>query len=175
MLDILFWNHLYGESLDSLPRRRPKGDSGGMLDECDELPLNIPLTFAWEARAWAACGVLCRPMFDCSSGQQIKIHSFSKNKETGKIRKQKLSEIFLSTIDAVQYTARVKWSKSTLRYLWLTQFQACPSSPQHLSFFWEKLQMPHDGAGCSWKSHGGGLKIGCKCPTPGQHQNFIFQ
>ena len=151
VLDILFWNHLYGESLGSLPRRRPKGDSGGMLDECDELPLNIPLTFAWEARAWAACGVLWRPIFDCSSGQQIKIHSFSKNKETSKIHKQKLSEIFHSTIDAVQYTARVKWSKSTWRYLWLTKFQACPSSPQHLSFFGKS----------------------CKCPTmgPGVHEN----
>ena len=126
VLDILFWNHLYGESLGSLPRRRPKGDSGGMLDECDELPLNIPLTSAWEARAWAACGVLCRPIFDSSSGQQIKIHSFSK-------------------------PARVKWSKWTWRYLWLTQFQACPSSPQHLSFFGKS----------------------CKCPTmgPGVHEN----
>ena len=100
---------------------------------------------------WAACGVLWRPIFDCSSGQQIKIHSFSKNKETSKTHKQKLSEIFHSTIVAVQYTARVKWSKSTWRYLWLTQFHACPSSPQHLSFFGKS----------------------CKCPTmaPGVHEN----
>ena len=129
-------------------------NSGGMLDECD---CPIPLTSAWEARAWAACGVLCRPIFDCSSGQQIKIHSFSKNKETSKIHKQKLSEIFHSTINAVQYTARVKWSKSTWRYLWLTQFQACPSPPAFV-FFWEKLQIPHNGAGRSWKPHGGALK-----------------
>ena len=85
MLDIFFWNHLYGESLGSLPRRRPKGDSGGMLDECDELSLNIPLTSTWEARAWAAWGVFCRPIFDCSSEQEIKIRSFSKNKERSKI------------------------------------------------------------------------------------------
>ena len=80
-------------------------NSGGMLDECD---CPIPSTSAWEARAWAACGVLCSPIFDCSIGQQIRIHSFSKNKEASKIHKQKLSEIFHSTIDAVQYTARVK-------------------------------------------------------------------
>ena len=52
------------ESLDSLPRRRSMGDTAGMLDECDE-SLNTPLTSAWEARAWAACGFLCRPIFDC--------------------------------------------------------------------------------------------------------------
>ena len=45
-----------------------------------------------------------------------------------------------------------------------------PPTPRHLSGIChrvsEKLQMPHGGAL---------LKIGCKCPTPGQHQNFIFR
>ena len=31
-----FLKLLRHESLGSLPRRRPKGDSGGMFDECDE-------------------------------------------------------------------------------------------------------------------------------------------
>ena len=134
---------------------------------------NIPLTSACrEARAGAACGVLCRTIFDCSSAQQIKIRSFSKNKETSEIHKQKLSEIFYSTIDAVQYTARVKWSKSTWRYLWLTQFQACPSPlPPTFVFYWEKLQMPHNGAGRSWKSHGGALKWGANAPPRDKCKN----
>ena len=126
VLDIFFWDHLYGESLGSLPRRRrrPKGDSGGMPGECDELPLNIPLTSAWEARGWAACGVLCRPTFDGSSGQQIKIYSFSKNKETRFTSKSFWKYFILRSMPSStqrawsdQYTARVKWSKSTWRYL----------------------------------------------------------
>ena len=43
-------------------------------------------------------------------------------------------------------------------------------------FFSEKLQMLHGGAGRSYKNPKvGGFKMGCKCLTPGQHQNFISQ
>ena len=49
--------------------------------------------------------------------------------------------------------------------------------PGHLSsichFVLEKLQMPHSGAGHSYKTPQWVLKIGCKCPTPGQHQGLF--
>ena len=43
-------------------------DLRGIREECltnVTNPLNILLTSSSEARAWAACGVLCRPIFDC--------------------------------------------------------------------------------------------------------------
>ena len=137
---------------------RPKGNSAGMLGECDELPLNIPLTSMWEARAWAACGVLCRPIFDCSSGQQIKIHSFSKNKETSKIHKQKLSEIYHSISCRPVHSAREVIKIKNLALLMAHSILRVPILPPAFVFFWEKLQMPHNGAVSSWKSNGGALK-----------------
>ena len=64
--------------------------------------------------------------------------------------------------------------------------QSIPSVPIPNGIFWalflfffffsEKLQMLHGGAGRSYKNPKvGGFKMGCKCLTPGQHQNFISQ
>ena len=48
--------------------------------------------------------------------------------------------------------------------------------PRHLSgichFVFEKQQMPHGGARRSYIKSTVGLKLGCKCPTPGQHQHL---
>ena len=92
--------------------------------------------------------------FLIAGGQQIKIHSFSKNKETSQIHNDKgiasksFREVFHSTVDAIQYTAR-EVIKIKLALFKVSQFQACPS-PRHLSgichFVSEKLQMPHGGA-----------------------------
>ena len=137
MLDIFFWNHLYGESLGSLPRGRPKRDSGGMRDECDELSLNIPLTSTWEDRAWVACGVLCRPIFDCSSGKQIKIRSFSKNKETSKITGTSKSFWKYFILRSMSSSTQREWSDQNqpgATYGSLNSKGAHPF-PRHLSFF----------------------------------------
>ena len=39
-----------------------------------------------------------------------------------------------------------------------------PHLPPAFVFFWEKLQIPHNEAGRSWKPHGGALKWGANAP-----------
>ena len=41
--------------------------------------------------------------------------------------------------------------------------------------FWESYKCPTVGPGIHTKTPRWDLKIGCKCPAPGQHPNCIFQ
>ena len=54
--------------------------------------------------------------------------------------------------------------------------RALPPPPRtFVILFWKSCKCPTLGPGVYTKTPRWGFKIGCKCLTPGQHQNFIFQ
>ena len=53
--------------------------------------------------------------------------------------------------------------------------QACPSPLGICHLFWKSCKCPTVGPGLHTENPQLGFKLGCMCPTPGQHQNFIFQ
>ena len=64
----------------------------------------------------------------------------------------------------------------------LIMAQSIPSVPippcisrAFVILFWKSCKCPTVGLGVHTKTPRWGFKIGCKCPTPGQHQNSIFQ
>ena len=126
--------------------------------------------------------------FLISGGKQIKTHSFSKNKEKSKIHNDKsiASKSFRKyfILRSVPSSTQRAWSDQNQAGAIYGSVNSKRAHPQrHFSgichfvfFFLEKLQMLHGGAGRSYKNPKvGGFKMGCKCLTPGQHQNFISQ
>ena len=77
VLDVFFLKSFTHESLGSLPRRRPKGGFGRTAWRMrGRLELGLPVAFYAD---W----------FLVAGEQQIKIHSYAKNKETSKIHNDK--------------------------------------------------------------------------------------